>query len=90
MDNYHLKTEISTFEANRYRLEAEHMGEYVVIRETEILGLFPDCDSAARSALQQCSAEEPFLLRQIGRNYACLSPAAMLGRCGAGPFEETS
>ena len=85
-----LKVELATFEARRADLEREHMGEYVVIRGSGIHGFFPDCDSAARRAFATFDRDRSFLLRQIGRRHAFLSPAALFGRTGAGPVEDSA
>jgi len=86
----HLETELATFEKHRETLEAGHKGDYVVIRGTEIVGTYPDCDTAARAAIERFGPTGPFLLRQIGRYAVRLSPAASLGYIGVGPDEAAS
>lgn len=85
-----LADELATFEEHRVRLEREHFGRFVVVKGTDIIGLYDSCDTAARDAIAQFDKGSRFLLRQIGRNYAYLSPAATLGRIGAGPHTDPS
>lgn len=85
-----LSLELATFEAHRAGLEREHFGRYVVVQGNRILGLFDDCDTAARQALSQLDDGSRFLLREIGRDTVQLSLAAELGLFGAGPLEDPS
>jgi hypothetical protein len=60
-----LDTEIATFDTLRPNLEAEHMGEWSLIRETALIGTFASLDEAAQCAVASFG-RGPYLIRQIG------------------------
>ena len=60
-----LDREIALFEELRPTLEAEHNGDWVVIRDNHIAGFFSSFDAAASEAVQQFG-RGPYLIRQVG------------------------
>jgi hypothetical protein len=60
-----LAADIAAFETIRQQLEREHLDEFAVFFQGQLLGLYPDFDSAGRAALAK-SKTGPFLIQQIG------------------------
>jgi hypothetical protein len=60
-----LDTEIATFDTLRTNLEAEHMGEWALVHEQELVGTFARFDEAAQLAVATFG-RGPYLIRQIG------------------------
>jgi hypothetical protein len=60
-----LDADIAAFEKLRVDLEREHLDEFAVFFQGQLLGLYPDFDSAGRAALAK-SKTGPFLIQQIG------------------------
>lgn len=60
-----IKDEIAAFEKMRARLEAEHMGEWVLFCKRRLVGLFQSFDAAADVAIEKFGSG-PFLIRQVG------------------------
>lgn len=60
-----LAADIAAFETVREQLEREHRDEFVLFFQGQLLGLYPDFDSAGRAALAK-SKTGPFLIQQIG------------------------
>jgi hypothetical protein len=77
-----LENEIAAFEANKQQLEQEHMGEWVLIHESTIVGFFSDLDSAASEAVAKFG-HGPYLIRQIGAQ-PMVMPASAMYVFGAG------
>ena len=57
--------EIAAYEAIQARLELEHMGEWVVMRDRGMIGCYKDAEAASAAALEQFG-RGPYLIRQIG------------------------
>jgi hypothetical protein len=57
--------EIEAYEAIRPRLESEHMGEWVVMRNRETVDFYPTAEAASAEALRRFG-RGPYLIRQIG------------------------
>jgi len=68
-------TEISTFDTLRSDLEAEHIGEWVLIHDDALIGTFAALEEAARHAVSQFG-RGPYLIRQVGAPPFCL-PASV-------------
>jgi hypothetical protein len=59
-----LENERETYERNRPALLAQHRGSYALIKGEEIVGVFPDAESALREGVGRFGME-PFLVKQI-------------------------
>ncbi len=71
-----LDTEIATFDTLRPSLEAEHMGDWVLIHERDLVGTFPNFDEAAQRAVASFG-RGPYLIRQIGAPPVVLPASVM-------------
>jgi hypothetical protein len=60
-----LDTEIEAFDAMRPELEAEHMGEWVLIHDHDLISIFATFDQAAQQAVASFG-RGPYLIRQVG------------------------
>ena len=60
-----LDREIAAYDAMRASLENEHMGQWVVVREEQLVGLYPSFEDAARVAVERFG-RGPYLIRKIG------------------------
>jgi hypothetical protein len=52
----HLEKEIVTYDSMRERLESEHMGEWVLIHDTELVGLYKTFEIVAQEAVKRFGA----------------------------------
>src|SRR3990172_115536 len=59
-----LDEERGYFEAHKAEFLAGHRGQYVLIKRSELLGIFPDAASAYADGLKRFGLQ-PFLVRQI-------------------------
>ncbi len=59
-----LDSELATYELSKARLLATAEGKFVLIRGSEILGVF-DCEEAAISRGHQLLGNVPFLVKRI-------------------------
>lgn len=59
-----LAADIATYRARIAEMVKEHEGEYVLIREGEIIGFFPDSSSAVREGYQRFGYV-PFLAKEV-------------------------
>lgn len=57
--------EIQSYESMQPKFEAEHMGEWVVMRDRQLVGIYPSGEEAAAAALS-LFGRGPYLIRQIG------------------------
>jgi hypothetical protein len=78
----HLQREIEAFKRLRRELEADHLGEWVILHDAHVIGFYPSFESAADEAVKQFG-NGPFLLRQIGAEPITL-PASVMYRPHAG------
>ena len=62
-----LDSQIEAFERMRRELECDHRGEWALIHDCRLVGTYPTLDDAADYAMNVFSADDIFLLRQIGR-----------------------
>ncbi len=60
-----IDAEIAAYEELRGQLEAEHMGEWVLIHEGKLVGLFPTFEAVAEDAVRRFG-RGPYLIRQVG------------------------
>lgn len=60
-----IDAEIEAFNKIQATLEAEHMGEWIVMRDRAVVGLFSTAEAAAAAALK-LFGRGPYLIRQIG------------------------
>ena len=72
----HLEKEIVTYDSMRERLESEHMGEWVLIHDTELVGLYKTFENVAQEAVKRFGAG-PYLIRQIGAPNVTLPASVM-------------
>jgi hypothetical protein len=71
-----LDTEIATFDTLRLSLEAEHMGDWVLIHDRELVGTFASFDEAAQLAVASFG-RGPYLIRQVGASPVVLPASVM-------------
>jgi len=60
-----IQDEIAAYEAIQARLEAEHMGEWILMRDLKVLGFFPSFEIAAEEGLRRFGRSS-YLVREIG------------------------
>ncbi|MGZ8370741.1 MAG: hypothetical protein ACXWVH_06760 [Caulobacteraceae bacterium] len=60
-----LSEDIATFDRLKVDLEAEHFGEWVIIRNAVLIGAYPSFEEAAGHAVEQFD-RGPYLIRQVG------------------------
>lgn len=60
-----LDREIAAYETMRADLENRHMGEWVLVYNESLIGVYPSFDDAAQVAVQ-AFGRGPYLIRQIG------------------------
>ncbi len=74
--------ETATYEANKDRLLAEHYGEHVLIRGSEIVGVFPDHGAALKAGYLRFGYVDLFT-KKIQRRERPLTLAAIPPRPSA-------
>jgi hypothetical protein len=60
-----LDSEIAVYETMRDELEAHHMGEWVVMRNGEVVSIYDSFEKAANDAVAKFG-RGPYLIRQVG------------------------
>lgn len=60
-----LDDEIKAYEGLRSELENSHMGEWVVVHDEKLIGVYPSLDEAAGEAVRRFG-RGPYLIRQVG------------------------
>src|SRR5258706_11633599 len=60
-----LERELGEFEARRNEFEAEYLGKWIVLRNTDLVGVFADFEAAAADAVTKFG-RGPYLIRQVG------------------------
>ena len=65
IDQTGIDDEIKAYEAMQPNLEAEHMGEWVVMRDRTLVGVYNTAEGASAEALR-LFGRGPYLIRQIG------------------------
>jgi hypothetical protein len=71
-----INEEIAAYDALRGDLEANHMGEWVLIRERQLIALFTSFEAAAEEAVERFG-RGPYLIRQIGAPPVTLPASVM-------------
>jgi hypothetical protein len=71
--------EIRAFEAMRAQLEAEHLGQWVLIYRRELIGSYVSFETAAEVAVERFGSG-PFLIRQVGAPPITLPVSVMYHR----------
>ena len=74
-----LQDEITAYEGMQRELEAKHRGQWVVIRDGELVGSYDDFQLAASEAVRRYG-RGPYLMRQVGAPPPRLSSAALWQR----------
>ena len=78
-----LSQEIATYEKDlRSQLEADHLGEWVVVHNKRLVGTYPSIEAAANEAVKKFG-RGPYLIRRIGSPPITL-PASVLYRFSHG------
>ncbi len=57
--------EIAAFESMRSVLETEHLGEWVVVHDQKLAGVYLNMEEAAADAVRKFG-RGPYLIRQVG------------------------
>ena len=73
-----LESNIAAFEAQRGKLECEHLGKWVVFYNEELIGIYADLEDAAQAALDRFG-RGPYLIRQITNTPTRLPISLMIG-----------
>lgn len=73
-----LAHDIRVYEGMRAQLEEDHLGEWAVVYDEELIGTYADLDEAAAVAVQRFGGG-PYLIRQVGQRRERL-PASVLYR----------
>ena len=73
-----LDREIEAFDHMKPELEHHHMGKFVVIKDSDLVGAFDTLDAAANEAVRRFG-RGPYLIRQVGALPPTL-PASVLFR----------
>jgi hypothetical protein len=74
-----IQDEIKAFQEMRPQLEAEHMGEWVVVHDRTLVDLYRSFEAAASDAVSRFGGG-PFLIRQIGAPPVTLPISVMYHR----------
>ncbi len=78
-----LTDEIAAYEKMRSELETAHLGEWAVLKNGALSGLFQDFQTAAKNAVSQFG-RGPYLIRQIGAPPATLPVSVVFGLSDVG------
>ncbi len=62
----------------RVDLEARHMGEWVVIHDEQLAGIYPDLQTAAEDAVERFG-RGPYHIKQIGEPPFVMTPVVFFG-----------
>lgn len=71
-----LDKEIAAFEKMRPDLEKDHLGKFVLIKHSKLVGVFESLERAADAAVRQFG-RGPYLLRQVGAPPVTLPASVM-------------
>lgn len=71
-----LAKEIAAYETMRCALETEHLGEWVVVHDRELVGVYESFVAAAADAVEKFG-RGPYLIREVGEVSVSL-PASVL------------
>ena len=73
-----IEKEIIAYDLMREDLEANHLGEWVLVHDQELIGLFNTFQKAAAAARRRFG-RGPYLIRKIGEGPVRLSSRIMYG-----------
>jgi hypothetical protein len=79
-----INDEIAAYDGLRQNLEADHMGEWVLICNRELIALFDSFEAAAEEAVKRFG-RGTYLIRQVGAPPVSL-PASVMYRPDYGPL----
>ena len=71
-----LDKELAAYNAMRAQLEKDHMGEWILVHDGELVGAFRFSEAAAEEAVRRFG-RGPYLIRQVGAPPVIL-PASVL------------
>lgn len=71
-----LSKEIAAYDNLRNELETDHFGEWVIVRDENLVGTFPDFQDAAAEAVRRFG-RGPYLIRRVGAPPLTLPPSVM-------------
>jgi len=77
-----IQPEIDAFKTMQTKLEAEHMGEWILMRNGQIIGFFQSFELAAAEGLRQFG-RGPYLVREIGAEPIRLPVSVIYHRYGS-------
>jgi hypothetical protein len=77
-----IDTEITAYDAMREKLETEHMGKWVLVKESKLIALYDSFEAAAEDAVRKFG-RGPYLIRQIGAPPVTLPASVMYPRTHA-------
>lgn len=60
-----IEDEITAYEALQVELEAKNMGQWVLMRDRKVIGLFPSFEQAAAEGLRRFGRTS-YLVREVG------------------------
>lgn len=60
-----LEKELKAYEGMLEELESNHMGKWVLIKESELIGIFSNFEEAANDAVARFG-RGPYLIRRVG------------------------
>jgi len=79
-----INEQITAYNEIRQKLEADHMGEWVLVHNRELVSLFDSFEVAAEEAVKRFG-RGTYLIRQIGAPPVSL-PASVIYRSDYGPL----
>lgn len=71
-----IKEEIAAYDKIRAQLEEEHMGEWVLFHDLQLVGTYKSFDGAAEDAVKKFG-RGPYLIRQVGAPALTLPASVM-------------
>ena len=69
---------VVAYDSMRAELEAKHMGEWVVVYDEKLAGLYPDFHEAAKDAVTRFG-RGPYHIKQIGEPPFTMKPFVLFG-----------
>ena len=71
-----LEEEISAYEGMQQELESQHTGEWVIVHDRRLVGVYESFELAAESAVREFG-RGPYLIRQVGAPPLALPASVM-------------
>lgn len=71
--------EIRAYESRQSELESQHMGQWVLMRDRDVIGVFESFEGASETALERFG-RGPYLIRQVGAEPLRLPVSVMYHR----------